>query len=87
MTDEKGTTYLDFIDLHAQTAMGRIHDALRRVKKGRGSVASLAEGDDPIHDEMVKILTEAFKAGQADGEAAHGHGYASRYASRPKASR
>lgn len=56
--------YMDCIDLHAQTAMGRIYGALQRVKKQRGSVAHLAEGADPIHDEVVKILTEAYEAGK-----------------------
>jgi len=52
-------SYLDSIDLHAQMALGRISAALKRVKRIRGSLAGLPQNDDPIHDEVVNLLTEA----------------------------
>ena len=51
-------TYLDAIDLHAQTALGRIHDALRKAR-----IAHLS-GSDAVHNEVVKILKEAYEAGR-----------------------
>jgi hypothetical protein len=63
-------SYLDSIDLHAQMALGRISAVFKRVKRSRGSLAGLPEGDDPIHEEVVKLLTEAHNFGRDEALAA-----------------
>lgn len=49
--------YLDAMDLHAETALGRLNAAAKRVRSRAG------EG---LHDEMVKLLREAYEAGKRE---------------------
>jgi len=60
-------SYLDSIDLHAQMALGRIHAALKRAKN---PLLRVAGSDDPVHDEFVKLLTEAHNFGRDEALAA-----------------
>ena len=55
-------SYLDSIDLHAQMALGRIHAAIKRMKRDKVQ--------DPVHDEFVKLLTEAHNFGRDEALAA-----------------
>jgi len=57
MSAERDMKYMDVIDLLAQTALGRLNAAAKKVRSRAG------EG---LHDEMVKLLTEAHAAGKRE---------------------
>lgn len=57
MSIETDMRYMDAIDLLAQTALGRLNAAAKRRPSRAG------EG---LHDEMAKLLTEAYEAGKRE---------------------
>lgn len=57
MATESAMSYMDAIDLLAQTALGRLNAAAKKVRSRAG------EG---LHSEMVKLLTEAYEAGKRE---------------------
>ena len=57
MSNERDMRYLDAIDLLAETALGRLNAAAKRVRSRAG------EG---LHAEMAKLLSEAYEAGKRE---------------------
>lgn len=57
MSTERDMKYMDVIDLLAQTALGRLNAAAKRRRSNAG------EG---LHEEMAKLLTEAYEAGKRE---------------------
>lgn len=47
-------TYLDYLDLHAEMALGRLNAAAKKTR----------QGPDALTDAMKAILREAYEAGR-----------------------
>lgn len=57
MSVETDAKYMDVIDLLAQTALGRLNAAAKRRR---------ARAGEGLHEEMAKLLTEAYEAGKRE---------------------